>query len=69
MSDIDDARLDMILHDVRHIRQLLEAQNGRVRRNSERIAVLETRTNTMAVLQATLSILLSSAAAWLGVRH
>lgn len=65
----DDARLDMILEEVRHIRQLVEAQNGRVRTNSENIARLQTKATMTASLQAVFTMLLSSLAAYMGVRH
>lgn len=69
MDAQEDARLTMILEEVRHVRRLVEQQNGRVRKNSENIARLQTKAATTATLQVAFTMLLSSLAAYMGVRH
>lgn len=64
-----DSRIDDIRDTLGKIEDAITAQNGRVRKNTERLVALETKQTLHAGLQTALTLLLSALATFLGVKH
>jgi hypothetical protein len=60
--------LRAIASDIAEMREDLKAMNGRQREDHDRITKVEERLNLWSLGQVAVSLLLSSLAAWLGMR-
>jgi len=62
-----DVKLDEMSQDIREIKTMLRAQNGRVRGNEQAIARLQEREQARTAGLVGLQLILAAIAAWLGV--
>jgi len=62
-----DVKLDEMSQDIREIKALLRAQNGRVRGNEQAIARLQEREQARTAGLVGLQLILAAIATWLGV--
>jgi len=62
-----DVKLDEMSQNIREIKALLRAQNGRVRGNEQAIARLQEREQSRTAGLVGLQLILAAIAAWLGV--
>ena len=64
-----DTKVSAMAEDIAEIKNQLFLMNGHQRADRERIVRLEERLGIFSCLGVGLSVILSSAAAWLGVRN